>query len=87
MLSRVHRATDVDMTGALRNEHVTGDAWGRAYLRQCEATEWTRAEALSLGTQETRRSGRGFSSRPLGGNSLALNASHGMDYKVFVALQ
>lgn len=35
----------------------------------------------------TRRSGRGFSSRPLGGNSLALNASHGMDYKVFVALQ
>lgn len=63
------------------------DAWGRAYLRQCEATEWTRAEALSLGTQETRRSGRGFSSRPLGENSLALNASHGMDYKIFVALQ
>ena len=22
----MHRATDVDMTGALRNEHVTGDA-------------------------------------------------------------
>lgn len=65
-VERVRRAADVDMTGALRNEHVTGDARMLAYLRQCEATEWARAVAISLGTRETRRSDRGFSSRPLG---------------------